>query len=299
MTTIRLITFSRPLALLAAERNGYFAREGLEVDCEVTRGSVEQIRGLLAGKWDVAHTAADNVMAYVDRENADLFVFLVADLGLAQKLIVQPDIQSYADLRGKVLGVDALDTGYAFVLRSMLEQNGLGRQEYELVSVGGTPQRLEALRTGDIVGCLLNAPPEEEALREGFRLLEPAGAYFPLYPGLTAATTRRWAAAHDDELVRYTRALLDGAAWAADTSNASAAIQMIALDQGVDADTARRRYEIEAASRTEGQPTGAQIESSLEAVRGLRRAMTGVGSNLHSYVDTSYMRRARETADQG
>src|ERR671933_1490328 len=106
MPLIRLIAFSRPVALLAAQAKGLFEREGLSVEVELTRGSIEQIRGLLAGRWDVAHTAADNVMAYVDREGADLFVFAVADLGVGQQLVVRPEVTSYAQLRGQPLGVD-------------------------------------------------------------------------------------------------------------------------------------------------------------------------------------------------
>src|SRR5919206_2247357 len=103
MPLLRLIAFSRPVALLAAQAKGFFERERLSVEVELTRGSIEQIRGLLAGRWDIAHTAADNVMAYVDREGADLFVFAVADLGVGQQLVVRPEIASYADLAQKSL----------------------------------------------------------------------------------------------------------------------------------------------------------------------------------------------------
>src|ERR687885_2174280 len=157
MPLIRLISFSKPPALVAAQANGFFERENLTVEVELTRGSIEQIRGLLEGRWDIAHTAADNVMAYDDREGADLFVFAVADLGVGQTLVVRPDVTAYADLRGQPLGVDALDTGYAFVLRRMLEHNDLAWGDYQLLPVGSTPQRLQALREGRIAGALLSS----------------------------------------------------------------------------------------------------------------------------------------------
>jgi ABC-type nitrate/sulfonate/bicarbonate transport system substrate-binding protein len=235
------------VALLAAEDQGYFAREGLAVESHLTRGSVEQIRGLLAGDFDVAHTAADNVMAYVDREGADLFVFAVVDLGVGQTLVVRPEIASFDDLRGKPLAVDALDTGYAFVLRRMLEKNGLNWGSYELMAVGSTPQRVQALQDGRAVGALLSSP------AEGLRVLAPASDYFPLYPGLTAAATRRWAKDHASELVGYTRALLAGAG--------------SVLSQE-------------------------RVMASLDVVRQLRQDMTGVTASLDRYVDLSYMEAA-------
>ena len=257
MTLVRLITFSRSPALVVAEQQDLFEREGLTVQAEITRGSVEQIRGLLAGTWDVAHTAADNVMAYVDKEHADLFVFAVADLGVGQNLVVRSDVTSYADLRGQTLGVDALDTGFAFVLRRMLERNRLPWGSYELVAVGSTPERMQALRDGRVAGCLLSSGPDQQAEREGFRMLEPASAYFRLYPGLTAATTRRWANQHEAELLGYTRGLLAGARAAGG-----------------------------------GPPSIEEVMASLEVVRQLRHDMTGTGAGLDAYVDLSYMQRA-------
>jgi ABC-type nitrate/sulfonate/bicarbonate transport system substrate-binding protein len=284
---VRLITFSRPITLLAALYKGFFKQHGLTVEADLTRGSVEQIRGLLEGRWDVAHTAADNVMAYVDREGVDLFVFAVADLGVGQKLIVRPEITSYEGLRGQPLAVDALDTGYAFVLRRMLEQHGLAWGSYELVPVGSTPQRLQALRDGRVVGALLSSPPDDE-----FSLLGSAAESFPLYPGLTAATTRRWASAHPADLLGYTRALLAAARWAADPRNADEAVELIARDQHVDTQTARRRYQLEVESRSIALPTLDQILAGLDVVRRLRQALTGSTTGLEAYVDLSYMERA-------
>jgi hypothetical protein len=71
----------------------------------------------------------DNVVAYredqgeaeIDRE-PDLFVCMGGDNAFLS-LVVQSDINSYSDLRGKTLSVDALTTGFAFVLRKMLASN--------------------------------------------------------------------------------------------------------------------------------------------------------------------------------
>lgn len=126
---------------MAAERKGFFQDEHLQVEYTQTPSSAVQIRGLLDGKWDVALTAPDNVMAYVEKENADLFTFMVADLGLNQKLFVRPEISSWADLRGKNIGVDAVDTGFAFLVVRMLDRNGLKPGDYTFVSVGGNQSR--------------------------------------------------------------------------------------------------------------------------------------------------------------
>jgi ABC-type nitrate/sulfonate/bicarbonate transport system substrate-binding protein len=42
-------------------------------------------------------------------------------------LVTVPEVKTYADLMGRTLSVDALTTGYAFVLLDLLERGGLKR----------------------------------------------------------------------------------------------------------------------------------------------------------------------------
>ncbi len=292
---LRVITFGQPLAAVAAQRLGLFEREGLEVEYALTHASTEQVRQLLAGDWDLAHTAVDNVMAYVDAENVDLFVFMVLELGLGQKLVLRPGLRSYDDLRGQDVGVDALTTGYAFVLRKMLALHGLAEGDYRLLSVGGTGERATALIEGHIAGTLLAPPHEERAVRAGCTLLDPAARYFPMYPSITGAATRRWAQEHRGELEAYVRALYAGERWAADPSNRDRAIELLAADRGVDRDRAARQYDLEEQDRGLALPSLAQTREAIGVVGRLRREMTGRADqplDIERYFDPSFMQAA-------
>ncbi len=297
MDRLRVIAFGRPPGLIAAIGNGYFRAEHLEIDYTQTRSSGEQIRGLLAGKWEIAHTAVDNVLAYVDAEKADLFVVLVGDLGITQKLVVRPDISSFEGLRGKVLGLDALTTGYAFLLYRILALNGLAREDYRTVSVGGTAERLAALAAGRIDGALLGPPQDEAALAAGCHVLTAASAYFPAYPSVSVAARRSWAGRHRTMVVRYCRALLAGIRWAAAPQNREAVISSLAREHACSPAAAERLYRREVLERG---PVVSRIEEMREAIRsviGLRREMTAVSSEgteieLSSYFDPSYVLEA-------
>ena len=48
----------------AAEEKGLFAKNGIAVKLSFTPNSVEQIRNLMSGKYDLGTTAYDNVVAY-------------------------------------------------------------------------------------------------------------------------------------------------------------------------------------------------------------------------------------------
>ena len=290
MERLRLVAFSRPTGFVAALRNGAFAAEGLAIDFSQATGSTAQIRGLLAGEFDIAHTNADNVMAYVEGEDADLVVLLVAELGTGQKLVVRPGIASIAELAGRTVGVDAVASGYAFVLYRMLADAGLRRDDYRVASVGGTAERFAALTSGRVGGALLSPPFDERAAASGCRVLVNASTTFPGYPALTVAARRSWAYANRDLARRYCRALLAGVRWAADPRNREAGIDLLAADLGSDRATAEAHYERERAERERVAPTVAEMREALGRVAALRQEFTGAAAplDLDRYFDAAY-----------
>src|SRR5690242_20200836 len=90
---------------------------------------VAQEKGFFA-RNGIAVTAVDNLIAYregqgeVPKIGPDLFAFMGGDNGFL-RLVTIPSVRTFDDVRGKTLSVDALTTGYAFVLLEILERNGL------------------------------------------------------------------------------------------------------------------------------------------------------------------------------
>ncbi len=216
-----------------ADTLGFFARENLDVAISYTPSSMEQLAGLIRGDWDIGMTGIDNVVAYqegqgeakIDRE-PDLFVFMGGDDAFL-RLVVQGDIKSFADLKGKQLAVDALTTGFAFVLRKMIEKAGLKPSDVDYVRAGGVMQRWEALKAGNFAGTLLLTPFEIIAQSLGLRLLQSATDIYPRYQGIVGAARRGWARSHGPLLVGYIRAYLDALAWLYDRGNKAEALKIL------------------------------------------------------------------------
>ncbi len=207
---MRLIAFSRAPAFIAAQERGLFAAEGLAVEFAPAASSAMQLDGLLAGEWDVAHTAADNVVSRIDA-GADLRIVLVATLGIDHRLVGAPFVRKALDLDGRRLGVDATGTGYAVVAYALLAQAGLPRERYRVLSLGGSRERFAALIAGRVEAAMLNRAFDERALAQGCNVLADPSQRFPQLPGLTVAVRGAWAAAHGDEVIGYCRALIAGA----------------------------------------------------------------------------------------
>src|SRR5688572_8068793 len=86
-----------------AVKRGYFAANGLDV--EVRRqpgGSPAQVRALVDGKLDFAMLGATSMLA-ANLDGADLVCVMGVVTKLAFQVMVQPDIKTVADLRGRTL----------------------------------------------------------------------------------------------------------------------------------------------------------------------------------------------------
>ncbi len=158
--------------------------------------------GLASGKFDIAMTAVDNIVAYVEGEGdksvgkqPDFFGFMGSDSGFLS-LVSVPAVKSIGELRGKTLLVDARSTGYAFVLYDMLRHAGFKSTDYQVVPAGGMVQRWAAMQKNSSAATLLSTPFNILAKDKGFHQLSWATQVIGPYQGNVAATKRAWAAAH-------------------------------------------------------------------------------------------------------
>ena len=232
---IELIAFpgAPNLPIFAAQEKGWFEEAGVRVNLTTTPNSAYQAENLVGGKFHIAGTAFDNVVAYQEGQGAvsferqpDLFAFMGAtQIELA--FVVAPDIRSYADLKGKSLALDALSTGFAFVLYEMLKRGGLERGDYEMVPVGATPQRWESVKAGTHAGTLTIEPFTSIARNQGFRVLDTSSNLFASYQGGSFAASRAWAAAHPDAVKGFIRGYLSGLDWTLKPENREEATRIL------------------------------------------------------------------------
>jgi ABC-type nitrate/sulfonate/bicarbonate transport system substrate-binding protein len=234
-TNIDIICFpgAPNLPIFVAQEKGLFEQAGVTVNLTTTPSSAFQAENLAAGKFQIAGTAFDNVVAYQEGQGAvqlpqtpDFFAFMGAtQVELA--FVTQPDIASYADLKGKSLALDALSTGFAFVLYEMLEKNGLTKADYSMIAVGATPQRWESVKAGTHAGTLTIEPFTSIARNQGFKVLDTSSNMLAAYQGGSFAASRAWAAAHPDALKAYIKGYLAGLDWTLDPANREEATRIL------------------------------------------------------------------------
>ncbi len=228
LTRVRIIVFPgvQNLPNFAADHNDFFKARGLAVETTFTKSSEEQRSGLANGAYEIAHSAIDNALAMVDA-GVDVAIVVGLDHGF-NKLIVRPDISSYEDLRGKVFGVDALDTAFALLTYEMLRRKGLERdKDYKVQKVGATRFRLDAVKQGQVDFVMLNLPFNLFAQEAGLKVLDDPIAAIGPYQSTGGFVRRDWAERNRDILGRYIAAYVEGLRWVTARANRGAVLDLL------------------------------------------------------------------------
>jgi ABC-type nitrate/sulfonate/bicarbonate transport system substrate-binding protein len=225
-TALRVIAFDGGwnLPVWAAQRQGFFEANGVSVTIAWTPSSAYLITALLDGRYDVALAGIDNLVAYQEgqgeakiADNPDLFAFLGNDSGFAS-IVATPAVKRFADLKGRTVSVDAMTTGYAFVVRELLARNGIAESDVTYVRAGGTANRYRDLLAGKHDATLMRTPFELLLREKGFNELATADA-LGAYQGTAGIARRSWAAGHEKELVGFIRGYRAGIDWLYDRAN--------------------------------------------------------------------------------
>ncbi len=281
------------LPLLAAQSKGFFAKRGLSVDIKIAPTSNELRDGLAEGRYQIVHTAVDNALAMADVAKKDIAVVIGGDNGF-NHLYVQPDIKTYADLRGKIVLADAPDTAYALQLYEMLRLNGLNRGDYTVKPVGATFKRLDAMLTNkDAKAAILNPPFSIRAEKSGLKDMGSAVKAIGPYQATAGFVMREWGKAHADTLVKYLQAYIEGLRWGLNPANKAEAIKLYVDALKVPQDVAEATY-TKAVDPAEGLAKDATFDmEGFKNVLKLRAAFAGVAPNApEKYLDLSYYRNA-------
>jgi len=295
---LKLIMFqgTSGLPVYVAQDKGLFAKYGLEVEVTYTPSSDFQRKSLAEGKFDIAPTGADNAVAMVDTGAGDAVIVAGGD-NSSNQLIVQPSVHGYADIRGKAVVVDAVDTAYAFQLYKMLALKGVKKGDYTVLSKGGTPARLAAMKADPNNVAAMMSPPFSIAVqKEGFHSLGSVADVLGPYQGNAVAVLRSWAKANGPTLVNFLKAEILANRWAFDPKNRAELEAIIAKRMKLDPETIKASVEA-AVGRKHGLDKDMRLDMAgfKETLR-LRAEYAGKPgakpASPSKYIDLTYYKKA-------
>lgn len=117
--------FVPPATFSIANQLGYFTAYGLNVTYLQVPNSTYAYAQILNGGYDILTGTIDNAVNLRFNSNKSLTVLGQLDQGPGLVLASIANISSVLELKGKTLMVDSPTSGYAYVLRKILEIYGL------------------------------------------------------------------------------------------------------------------------------------------------------------------------------
>ena len=218
--------FSLPVAI--ADREGFFAREGLKVELlqPIPGGADNQITALDNDSVDVTHVATPFLIrAALNGSDA---VAIVAEFNNPiYSVIAKPEISDIAGLKGRVMALADEYGTISLSTRKLLALHGVQRGEFGARVIEGTSGRWACLRRGDCDAVVLGQPQDLIAMEQGFRLLGSSTEAVPELLYTVTAVRRSWAEANKDAMVRYVRALAGAFKFIRDGANRDRVAQVV------------------------------------------------------------------------
>ena len=207
------------LPVIAADRQGMFARRNLAVDIK-RLGAVDKATAAVKnGDLDLVISPPEGAIR--DCANGGNLRIIAGNVNrLPLSLIANPRIHRVEDLRGARLGTSSLTEGTALYTMEVLRNHGLNYPgDYEFAVVGVHPARWKALQEGTIDAAVQLIPLNFVAEDAGYNNLGEVTDYIPeiVFTGLivdrVAAENRR------KHIIAFLQGVIEGTRWINDPAN--------------------------------------------------------------------------------
>lgn len=275
-----------------ALKQGFFAQQGLDVQLVLVRGADTSTQALISGSTYLAAGAADVPILAIER-GMDLVIIGGVINGLTHAIMGGKKYRTYEELRGTVLGSQSLTSGITFALRRVLKAKGLQYpKDYQILSVGGTPDAFAALAAGQIAAAPLALPLNFAAEELGFHTIGWYREVLPNYQLTTLTVRRSWAVKNRPLLVRFMMAMAQANRWL--YGNKEAAVNFLVKEMKLKPDHARKGWEY----YTENRVWHPDADVNIEGIKTVGSIYADEGQikdpRPEKYLDQSYLREALE-----
>lgn len=157
-----------------------------DLEIRYTKSRDEQIAAVQGCEVDVIHTSPDNLLL---PDATGLTPFLAGTVGPLHLVALQ-SLDSPGLSPKQILAVDNARSGFGRLAYQWL-RNHAPDLRYEVISVGGTPQRFEALKTNQATMAVMHPPFTQFSQAAGFNVLGRIDLGYPTLCGACREDVRR------------------------------------------------------------------------------------------------------------
>ena len=186
-----------------------FEKQGLDLNLVYVSGGPRSIMSLLGGSIQfVNHSGMPALEAY--QRGADTAMIASPLNTLEHSLVVQKNITSTEQLRGKIMGISALGSLTDIILREGLRLNNLSEKDVTILPVGDLGARMSGLQTGRVHGVIVAGIQTMTATKMGFRQLIDFSKLPIEISGSSILVRRSYAVKNPDITLKFLKAWIEG-----------------------------------------------------------------------------------------
>ncbi len=202
-------------------------------------GAANMVAALNKGVVDITRTATPYLIQDV-LKGSEAVAIAGETLTPIYSLIAKPEIKTFADLKGKVIGLSlAVDT-ISISTRKLMEKNGIKEGDFKVKELVGTPARASCLRKGECDAVPLGQPEDFVLVKQGYQRLGVSTDAVPSFLFTVSAVRKSWGEKNKDALVRYVRALASSYRFMRDSNNRDEVVRMAIEITGSSEEIARQ-----------------------------------------------------------
>lgn len=225
--------------LIVAWKKGFFTQEAIQTEFIMMKPSI--VPAALSN-GEIQFTTATGTAAGAILRGFPFKIVTYFSTRLMDSLVVKPQLRSVADLRGKIVGVDAPGASTYVLTTLILRKYQVDpEKEAKLLAVGDEDVRLQHLKQGQIDAAMLGPQGVVIAKRAGFKTLLDVADEIDL-PFVGMATTLQMIERQRPELKKFLRASVRGNRYSTEPRNRNEMIGMLTEWLRLDAETAEHTY---------------------------------------------------------
>lgn len=273
-----------------ADQTGLYDKNGLTVEEIVTDPNVT-VATLIGGSVEVSYADSTQLMLSLEKGAPLVAVGLETDRN-PYKLMSPGTIKTFADLKGKKIGVASAIDVYTYAVREILRKNGVDPdKDVEFIAGGGQNQRFGALVGGALQAGLFTPPADAKLTEQGFTTLAFVPDYFPNLTLSAESVRRDWAQSHADVLRRFIKSQSDAVKWLyapVNKAHAIAILEQITNSTPPEAESAYDYYIGKKLFPTDACVTKPGLENVVKILRITGQLKVLTVADVAKYTDTEY-----------
>jgi NitT/TauT family transport system substrate-binding protein len=239
------LSSTNPTALeldqIVAREKGFLERENIE--CEVSYMQPDlPVKALLAGTVDLARSGTHFGLIAAAR-GGELKIIGASNYGYPYQVVGQPQFKSLADLKGQKIAGASLASITTTIFKDVMQRQGIAPTAYTLLFVGGSPERFQAVSSGQVAASLAEAPPFNfRSIDAGRKVLLNYADEIKNLQYTSYFASNKSLAQNRPLLMRFMRAMGQAMRWLNDPANEKATVELMVQRLKIDEATAARTY---------------------------------------------------------